>query len=227
MATIFIISSNKAFIDFAHRVLEAKHFKIVGEANTCAAGIKKIQESSPPNIILLDFKSFDVDEVIVIVLLGLYSFAKTKIIVFHLDIHDIFPSRVLTRNAAGYLGMHFKAEELIKTIQAVMDDQRIISPEIINYLEAINAHHQKDEILKTFSDTELKVLLLLTSGRSITDTAHYLQITHKTALVYRNRILQKLALKNYPSLFWTAIKKGWITIDKKGWRHTLGVRSLA
>ena len=65
--------------------------------------------------------------------------------------------------------------------------------------------HSPAELL---SHREYQVLLAISSGRSVTHIANELHLSVKTVSTYRNRILEKLSLRNNAELTRYAIQQG-------------------
>jgi DNA-binding NarL/FixJ family response regulator len=60
----------------------------------------------------------------------------------------------------------------------------------------------------TLSDREMQTLLLIASGKRLSDIAEELTLSPKTVSVYRARVLEKLGLSNNSELTVYAIRNG-------------------
>jgi DNA-binding NarL/FixJ family response regulator len=67
--------------------------------------------------------------------------------------------------------------------------------------------HQK------LSDRELQTLVMIASGKRLSDIAEELMLSPKTVSVYRARVLEKLALSNNSEMTVYAIRNGLVGGD--------------
>ena len=59
---------------------------------------------------------------------------------------------------------------------------------------------------ETLSDREYQIMLLIASGKTVTEIAETLSLSIKTVSTYRSRILEKMRMKNSAELTYYAIK---------------------
>ena len=86
--------------------------------------------------------------------------------------------------------------------------RKYVTPEIAQMLvesltapEVANAHEK-------LSDRELQTLVMIASGKRLSDIAEELTLSPKTVSVYRARVLEKLGLTNNSELTVYAIRNG-------------------
>lgn len=63
------------------------------------------------------------------------------------------------------------------------------------------------------TDRERAILVLIARGKMVAEIADQLALSHKTIHAYRDRIFEKLNIRNDVQLTWRAIREGWITMD--------------
>ena len=75
---------------------------------------------------------------------------------------------------------------------------------LVESLTAPVPEHAHDKL----SDRELQTLVMIASGRRLSDIAEQLTLSPKTVSVYRARVLEKLGLQNNSELTVYAIRQG-------------------
>ena len=88
-------------------------------------------------------------------------------------------------------------------------DFPVITPEIAQLLaENIGKDQETEAPHEKLSDRELQTLVMIASGKRLSDIATELTLSPKTVSVYRARVLEKLALANNSELTVYAIRNG-------------------
>lgn len=134
----------------------------------------------------------------------------TPIIVLSMYGEMQFVVRALRAGVSAYLTKDRAPEELIQAIQSVLQGKRYLSEETASQLadhvalrgSGSEAPHEQ------LSSREYEVLLLLASGRSVTDIAAQLALSVKTISTYRTRILEKMGLESNLQLIRYAMQHG-------------------
>lgn len=119
-----------------------------------------------------------------------------------LSVHpeDQYAMRVLKAGASGFMNKDCAPDELLQAIQKVIAGGKYISSTLAERLAyEISGNHDKKphEIL---SDREYRVLVMIGSGKSVSEIAAELALSVKTVSTYRARVLEKLNLRNNADL---------------------------
>jgi DNA-binding NarL/FixJ family response regulator len=104
--------------------------------------------------------------------------------------------RLLKAGAAGYLVKEGATRDLVEAIRRVHAGGRYVSPALAEKLAfdlALPAGKKPHELL---SDREYQVFLRIASGRSAHEIAAELSVSVKTVRTHRDRILDKMSMKN-------------------------------
>ena len=104
--------------------------------------------------------------------------------------------RLLKAGVAGYLMKESATTELVNAIRRIHSGGRYVSPALAEKLAgdlAIATGKQRHELL---SDREYQVLLFIAEGRTAQEIAMELSLSIKTVRTYRDRVMEKLSLKN-------------------------------
>lgn len=118
--------------------------------------------------------------------------------------------RALKAGAAGYMNKDVAPKELVLAIKKICAGGKYISPALAEKLAASLDVHAWQAPHERPSDREFQVLRLLASGKEVAKIAEDLFISIKNVRTYRDRIHEKLHLKNDVELAHYAMKHGLI-----------------
>ena len=127
---------------------------------------------------------------------------RPKLPVLMLSVHpeDQYAVRALKAHASGYLTKDSAPEELVKAIRKILRGGKYISSTLAEKL-AFDLETETDKPLhETLSDRESQVMLMIASGKTISQIAEELSLSVKTIGTYRTRILEKMKLKTNAEL---------------------------
>lgn len=126
-----------------------------------------------------------------------------------LSIHpeEQFAVRALKAGAGGYLNKSSAPDELVKAVRKVVSGGKYISESVADQL-LFSLKSDVDAVPhELLSDREYQVMCLIASGKTITLIAEQLSLSVPTISTYRNRILEKMKMRNNAELTHYAIKK--------------------
>jgi two-component system invasion response regulator UvrY len=124
------------------------------------------------------------------------EYPKLPILIVSIYPEEQYAVRAFRAGASGYLTKASAPNELIAAIRKVSQGGRYITSllaEKLTYYLDIDAQMAPHE---TLSDREYQVMLLIASGKTVTEIATELCLSVKTISTYRTHILQKMKLKN-------------------------------
>ena len=133
---------------------------------------------------------------------------NTKIPVLILSIYpeEQYAIRALKAGASGYLTKASAPEELISAIRKVSRGGKYISSSLAEKIAYELDGDSKKAPHDTLSDREYQILLMIASGKTVSDIAEEMCLSVKTVSTYRSRILDKMKLKNNAELTTYAIR---------------------
>jgi DNA-binding NarL/FixJ family response regulator len=117
-----------------------------------------------------------------------------RILVLSVHSEDQFATRVLKAGAAGFLNKDSAPEELVKAARKVISGGRYVSSTLAEQLASSLERKHTDFPHQQLSDREFQVLLLIGSGKTVSEIAVELSLSVKTVSTYRARILDKMNL---------------------------------
>lgn len=182
-----------------------KDITVAGDAENGNDAIK-LARKSDADVLLLDISMPDRSGIEV---LKQVRKDNPRLAVLMLSMHreDLYAIRSLKAGAAGYMNKQSAPAELVDAIRLVAAGKKYISPALAQEL----ANHVGDENREvppheTLSDREYQTLVMIASGKTVSDIAAELALSVKTISMYRSRLLQKMKLRHNAELTHYAIK---------------------
>ncbi len=212
MTITILIADDHAIVRHGLRTLleEQPDFQVVGEAVN-GREARQLVDQLLPEVVILDIAMPELN--------GLD--AMSQIYEQHPDIQAIILSmhaspeyvyHALKAGARGYLVKESVVTEVVEAVSAVHDGRLYLSQKVSNImLEDYFAQHdltQADSPLMRLSTREREIIQMVAEGKSSAEIAQILSVSPRTVKTYRLRIMQKLGLKDLPSLVKFAIKHG-------------------
>jgi len=123
---------------------------------------------------------------------------KPKLPVLILSIYpeEQYAIRALRAGASGYMTKASAPNELILAIRKISEGGKYISASLAEKL----AYYLDGDATKppheTLSDREYQVMLMIASGKTVTEIANELCLSVKTISTYRTHIREKMKMKN-------------------------------
>lgn len=131
-----------------------------------------------------------------------------RVLVVSMYPEDQYAIRALKAGAYGYVNKGGDPQELVKAVRTVAQGRKFVTPDIaqmlVDSLNAPEVAHAHEKL----SDRELQTLVMIASGKRLSDIALELSLSPKTVSVYRARVLEKLGLANNSELTVYAIRNG-------------------
>ena len=123
---------------------------------------------------------------------------KPKLPVLILSIHpeDQYAIRVLKAGASGYLSKDLAPDELVNSVNKVMQGKKYITESVAEKLAAVLDKDTDNIGHENLSDREFAVLKLLAAGKSVSEIAESMILSITTVSTYRSRILNKMDMKS-------------------------------
>lgn len=133
---------------------------------------------------------------------------KLPVLVLSMYPEEQYAIRALKAGAAGYLTKESAPEELIEAIRKVSRGGKYISASLAESLASHVGTGSEKPPQETLSDREYQVMLMIASGKTVTEIANELSLSVKTISTNRARALRKMGMKTNAELTYYAIKHG-------------------
>jgi DNA-binding NarL/FixJ family response regulator len=145
-----------------------------------------------------------------------HSCPSTQIVILSMHASTEHISQALRSGARGYLLKEAAGKEVVQAIRAVHAGKRFLSCNITEAVidDYIRKFESCSEVspVECLSSREREVLQLVVEGKSNPEIAHLLTLSVKTVETYRSRLMEKLNIRDLPSLVKFAIQYGLTTI---------------
>jgi two-component system invasion response regulator UvrY len=119
---------------------------------------------------------------------------------------DQYAARAFKAGAAGYLTKESALEELVKAIRKITKGGRYVSEAFAEKL--VTAMGAEPPSQDNLSAREYQVMLMIASGKTLSQIAVEMVLSIKTISTYRTRILEKMQMKSNAEMTHYAIKNG-------------------
>lgn len=223
---IVLIDDHKLFREGVKRILEFEpSFKVVaegGDGNVAGELVERYQ----PDVVLMDINMPDINGVEATA--ELVANYDIKVIILSIHDDENYVTHALQTGAKGYLLKEMDAESLIEAIKVVSEGGSYLHPKVTHNLvqeyrrlsqESTPSSQTSSEIeyrqpLHILTKRECQVLQLLAEGNSNRSISDELYISEKTVKNHVSNILQKMKVNDRTQAAVTAIRNGWVEIQK-------------
>ncbi len=134
--------------------------------------------------------------------------SMVKVLVVSMHPEDQYAIRSLRAGAFGYVNKGGDPQLLVQAVRTVSQGRKYVTPEIAQMLVESLTSPATENAHQKLSDRELQTLVMIASGKRLSDIAEELMLSPKTVSVYRARVLEKLGLANNSELTVYAIRNG-------------------
>ncbi len=132
-----------------------------------------------------------------------------KVLVVSMYPEDQYAIRALKAGAFGYVNKGGDPALIVSAVRTVSQGRKYVTLEIAQMLvESLTAPSSIQAAHEKLSDRELQTLVMIASGKRLSDIAEELMLSPKTVSVYRARVLEKLGLSNNSEMTVYAIRQG-------------------
>jgi DNA-binding NarL/FixJ family response regulator len=120
---------------------------------------------------------------------------------------DQYAVRALRNGASGYLTKEAAPDELVEAIRKAAQGRKYVSVTLAERL-ALDLESGTEELPhQALSNREYQVMLMLSSGRTVSEIAEELALSVKTISTNRARLLRKMGMRTNAELTYYAVKR--------------------
>lgn len=183
---------------------DTKDIVVAGDAENGVDAIKLVRNGHC-DVLLLDISMPDRNGIEVLKQLK-KEFPDIAVLMLSMHREDQYAIRSLKAGAAGYLNKQSAPGELVDAIRQVAAGRKYISASLAQELANQIGDDRNTPPHETLSDREYQTLIMIASGKTVSDIALELALSVKTISMYRSRLLQKMKLRHNAELTHYAIK---------------------
>ncbi|MCI4429371.1 MAG: response regulator transcription factor [Burkholderiales bacterium] len=129
-----------------------------------------------------------------------------RVLVLSMFPEDQYAIRALRSGAFGYVNKGGDPGQIVTAVRTVAQGRKYVTPEMAQMLVESLTTPNVENPHERLSDRELQTLVLIASGKRLSDIAVELMLSPKTVSVYRARVLEKLGLANNSEMTVYAIR---------------------
>lgn len=137
----------------------------------------------------------------------------TRVVILSMHSTSAHVHRAFQAGASGYVPKASVGRELIDAIRTVHAGRRYLSKPLADDLLDRLMSDVPEDPLSRLSARERQVLQMIAEGLSVVDIAGMLSLSRKTVETYRERMMEKLGLRDVAGLIRFAIQHGVVSLD--------------
>ncbi len=174
--------------------------EVCGEAADVAEGMEVVERTNP-DLVVVDLSLKSGHGIDLIEQIRARS-DRTKILVSSMHDETLFAERVLRAGAMGYVTKQESPDTLLAAIRQVLRNEVYLSPRMTSRLlhRAVSPGGTTADPLERLSNREIEVFEMIGQGLTTQQVARRLKLSPKTVETHREKIKQKLNLKNSAEL---------------------------
>lgn len=181
-------------------------FDLIGEAESGVEAINKMRKIKW-DVVLLDISMPGKSGLDVMKQMKKEQ-PELQILILSVYPEDQYAIRMLRAGAAGYMSKGCDPDELVQAIRKVANGGKYINNEVADSLLYTLDPVRKKALHQALSDREYQVFQLMAEGKQVSEIAHELSISDKTASNHRQSIMKKMNMKKNAEIVRYAIKCG-------------------
>jgi DNA-binding NarL/FixJ family response regulator len=183
---------------------ETRDIVVVGEAGNAQEVLEHVQEDEL-DLVLLDIAMPGRGGLDILKQLKVER-PELPVLMLSMYPEEQYAVRALKAGACGYVTKSSAPEELIAAIRKVSQGRRYVSSSLAETLAVYLETDAEKPIHELLSDREYQVMVMIASGKTVTQIAEELSLSVKTISTHRARTLKKLGMKNNAELTYYAVK---------------------
>jgi two-component system, NarL family, invasion response regulator UvrY len=185
---------------------ETPDMEVSGEAATSREALK-MAANAYFDLVLLDISLPDMSGLDVLKELHRED-SDRPILMLSMYPEEQYAIRALKAGAKGYLTKESAPAELLSAIRKVCLGGRYISLALAEKLACYLGTDSDRSPHQRLSDREYQVMMMIASGKTVTEIAEELTLSTKTISTNRSRALQKMGMSNNAEFTYYAVKEG-------------------
>ena len=210
---ILLADDHKIVFDSLRSLLDKQpDMQVVGGAEDGRLAVAQVNELKP-DVVIMDVTMPNLNGIEATRQIAI-QYPETKVVALSMHSDKQFVTGILNAGASGYLTKNCSFDELIKAIRLVVENKKYLCPDVTGIVieESLSSSsYRNSSSLDILSTREREIMQLLAEGKTIKQIAEQLFLSIKTIYTHRNKIMEKLQIKNMAELTKVALRDGLIT----------------
>ncbi len=185
-------------------IADSGEFTVIAEADCGLAALQQMRQQDL-DLVLLDISLPDKNGIDVL-RQARKEFPSLPVLMLSMHREDQYALRAMRAGAAGYLNKQSAPDELIAAMRIVSGGRKYITQTLAQELASHIDRDSEEQAHTSLSDREFQTLVMIASGKTVSEIALDLSLSVKTISMYRARLLQKMRLRNNAELTHYALK---------------------
>jgi DNA-binding NarL/FixJ family response regulator len=190
-------------------------FSIVGEAGD-GLETTRLVERLQPDVLVLDLMMPGLNGLEALRIVRQRS-SRTRVVVLSMHSSNAFVAEALKNGATGYVLTGSCEEDLVHAVREASAGRRFLSAPVTE--RAIEAYIEQSRAAEldpheTLTPREREVLQLAAEGKTSSETAARLHVSHRTVENHRANLMRKLGLQNQSELVRYALRRRLIPLEE-------------
>ena len=129
-----------------------------------------------------------------------------RVLVISMHPEEQYAIRALRAGAFGYINKAGDPQSIVEAVRTVAQGRKYVTPAMAQMLVESLTTPSVENAHDKLSDREMQTLVMIASGKRLSDIAEELMLSPKTVSVYRSRVMEKLQLPSNAALTVYAIR---------------------
>ncbi|HQO39191.1 MAG TPA: response regulator transcription factor [Spirochaetota bacterium] len=191
-------------------IADEEDMEVAGESNSGEKLLELIKKHDY-DVVLLDLKMSGMNGIEVMKHIKAIK-PSVPVIVLSMHAEDQYAVRTIKAGASGYITKETAGDNLISAVRRVAAGGKYISPTLAETLAESVAGGGNELPHENLTDREFQVLCMIASGKTVSEIGAELFLSVKTISTYRQRILEKMNMKNNSEITHYVIKNNILDI---------------
>jgi len=175
-------------------VAEEKDILVAGEAENSEQMMKHLEKENW-SLVILDINMPGKSGLEALKDIKL-QYPKLPVLILSMFSENQYGIRAIRAGASGYLKKVSAPTELVTAIRKIVSGGKYINPLLAEKLAEKFGKTEKEFLHDKLSDREYQIMCNIALGKSAEEISQDLSISINTVYTYRNRILEKMAMKS-------------------------------
>jgi DNA-binding NarL/FixJ family response regulator len=189
-------------------------FSIVGESGD-GLETTRLVERLQPDVLVLDLMMPGLNGLEALRIIRQRS-PRTRVVVLSMHSNNAFVAEALKNGATGYVLKGSSEEDPVRAVREAVAGRRFLSAPVTE--RAIEAYIEQSRAAEldpheTLTPREREVLQLAAEGKTSSEIAARLHVSHRTVENHRANLMRKLGLQNQSELVRYAVRRGLIPLE--------------